>query len=359
MKKFLKLMFAGTLVFSLVACSTTTEPEATEVPEETTTVEEGCPVTIGLVTDTGGVDDKSFNQSAWEGLVRFQEENNLSTDCIRYLQSSSAADYVPNLSQFADDEYDLIIAVGYLFQDAIDAVSADYPDSNFLFIDSVSASTNVMNAIYAAQDGSYLTGVAAGLTALETEANTVGFIGGAEGPLIGAFQAGFEQGVLAVNPEAKILVDYADSFEDAAKGQALAIKQYDAGASVIYQAAGGAGNGVIKEAKERGDVWVVGVDKDQYEEGMTDSGNSIILTSMIKRVDVATNTAAQAILDGTFTPGTLTFELSNDGVGAELTAGRNLSDEVIAIVTDYAEKIKVGEITVSSEPSIASGSSNK
>ncbi|MFV0479480.1 MAG: BMP family protein [Anaerorhabdus sp.] len=357
MKKFVKMMFALTLVGSLVACSTATTTDPTATPADGG--DGGCAVRIGLVTDTGGVDDKSFNQSAWEGLVRFQEESGLAADCINYLQSSSNADYIPNLSQFADDEYDLIIAVGYLFESAINTVSADYPEANFLFIDSVSTSANVRSAIYSAQEGSYLTGVAAALVAQENGSNTVGFIGGMEGELIGAFQAGFEEGVWAVNPEAKIIVDYADSYDDAAKGQALAIKQYDAGATVIYQAAGAAGNGAIKEAKERGDVWVIGVDKDQYDVGLMDDGSSVVLTSMIKRVDVATYTTAMDILNGTFEAGVMTFELANDGVGAELSTGRNLSDDVIATVNSYAEKIKTGEIVVGSVPTVANGSTSE
>ncbi len=364
MNKILKGSMALVLSLGLAACSSKDGGDSTQTPDvegtETPVVDSGeCAVTVGLVTDTGGVDDKSFNQSAWEGLVQFQKENGLSDDCISYLQSSSDADYVPNLSQFADDEYDLVIAVGYLFGDAIQTVSTNYPEVNFLFIDAVLENENVMSAIYAAEDGSFLVGVAAGLTAAENGSNIVGFVGGAEGQLIGSFQAGFEQGVLAANPDATILVDYADSFEDDGKGQALAIKQYDAGATVIYQAAGGAGNGVIKEAKERGDVWAIGVDKDQYEEGMTASGKSIILTSMIKRVDLATYRAAQAILDENFASGVERFELSNDGVTAELTSGRNLSDEVITAVKEYAEKIKSGEINVSTEPTIKNGSSNK
>ncbi len=364
MKKFLKLGLALFLTLGLAACTTTTAPEETTDPTATDMPEvaETCSVKIGLVTDTGGVDDKSFNQSAWEGLVRYAEENGFPVEngeCIAFLQSESDADYVPNLSSFADRGYDLVMAVGYLFQEAVDTVAPNYPDTHFLFIDSVSDNANVMSAVYAAEHGSYLVGVAAGLEAMENDSNTVGFVGGMEGPLIGAFQAGFEQGVLAVNADATIYVDYADSFDDAAKGQALAAKQYDAGATVIFQAAGGAGNGVIKEAKERGDVYVIGVDKDQYEEGMLDDGTSVVLTSMIKRVDSSTYQAASELLAGTFAGGVKTFDLTNEGVGAEVTTGRNLTEDTIAMVNDYAMKIQSGEVVVSAEPTIANGASNK
>lgn len=357
MKKVLKsalaLLLAGAV---LTGCTAKPAPtDATATPEAATTE---CAVKIGLVTDTGGVDDKSFNQSAWEGLVKFQEEAGLDKSCIDYLQSTSDADYIPNLSTYADEGFDLIIAVGFLFEEAINTVAANYPEQNFLFIDSESTQPNVMNAVYNAEQGSYLVGIAAGLEAKANGSNTVGFIGGVEGPLIGAFQAGFEQGVLAVNPEATIMVDYADSFSDDAKGQTLAVKQFDAGATVIFQAAGNAGNGVIKEAKERDGVWAIGVDKDQYNDGMV-GDKSVILTSMIKRVDISTYTAAKNILEGTFVPGTVVFNLENDGVGAEVSAERNLSEETIAMITDYAGKIKAGEITVDAAPVIANGKTNK
>lgn len=355
MKKISKILLSMLFVsLILVGCSS---PTGSTDNNQTDKPAEGCSVLIGLVTDTGGVDDKSFNQSAWEGLTQFAEENNLQ-ECIQYLQSDSEADYIPNLTGYAEEGYDLVIAVGYLFQDAVDTVSVQYPDTNFLFIDSESLSDNVMSAVYNAEQGSYLVGVAAGLKAIENESKMVGFLGGMEGDLIGSFQAGYEQGVLSVCPDCVIYVDYADSFSDDAKGQQLAAKQYGAGVSVIYQAAGNAGNGVIKEAKERGDVWAIGVDKDQYEDGKVADGSSIILTSMVKRVDISTYTAATEVLNGTFEGGVMIFDLTNEGVGAELSSGRNLTDEEIAQIQGYADDIKAGTIKVSAVPTIANGSTN-
>jgi len=360
MKKMLKLVLVSLMALSLVACS-----EDTAAPEETATdepMEEVCAVKIGLVTDTGGVDDKSFNQSAWEGILAYQTEAGLADECVNYLQSTADADYIPNLQTFADEDYDLVIACGYLFQEAIDTVSAQYPDTNFLFIDSVGSNeaSNVMSAIYSAEQGSYLVGIAAGLQSIKDGNNTVGFLGGFPGDLIGSFQAGFEQGVLAVNPDATIYVDYIMSFSDDALGQTFAEKQINSGATVIYQAAGNAGNGAIKAAKELGgDVMVIGVDKDQYEEGMLDDGSSIILTSMIKRVDTSSYMASKAVAEGTFTADVTTFNLENEGIGAELTSGRNLTDEEIATISDYAAKIIAGEIEVSAIPVIEDGSTNK
>ena len=352
MTKLLKLALCSILAVSLVACSGESNNEvACNEPE----------VSIGLVTDLGGIDDKSFNQSAWEGLEKFASENGYSTEpgCeINFLQSDAEADYIPNLTTLADNGNDLVIAVGYLFAEAVATTAPNYPDTNFLFIDEISDQPNVMNAVFAAEQGSYLVGVAAGLKSIENGSNTVGFIGGMEGPLIGTFQAGYEQGVLAANPDATIIVDYADSFGDPAKGQTLAAKQYDAGATVIYQAAGASGNGTIKEARERKDVWVIGVDKDQYAEGEYEGGN-VMLTSMVKRVDTASYTAAKAIKDGTFTGGTITFDLKNEGVSAELSTGRNLDDNTIEVINSYKDKIINGEISVATVPTIANGKTNK
>jgi len=359
MKKLFKLLVVSLMTVSLVACSSTTDDATATDAADATEAAVTCPVRIGLVTDTGGVDDKSFNQSAWEGIVRYQEDSGLDSSCIDYLQSDSEADYIPNLQNFVDEGFDLVVACGYLFQEAIDTVSAQAPDTKFLFIDSVGANENenVMSAVYSAEQGSFLVGVAAGLQSIEDGSNTVGFIGGAVGPLIGAFQAGYEQGVLAANPDATIYVDYVNSYSDDSKAQQIAEKQYGAGVTVIYQAAGNAGNGVIKAAKENGSVWSIGVDKDQYEDGMVD-GTSVILTSMVKRVDTSTYDASKAVAEGTFEDGVVTFDLSNEGVGAELSSGRNLSDETIAIIQDYSDKIMNGEITVSAEPTIEDGQTN-
>lgn len=359
--KFLLVLLALLLVLAGCSSSSKTtesgsENKNPETKEPTASTGE-CKVKIGLVTDTGGVDDKSFNQSAWEGLLRFAEENN-HKDCIKFLQSDNDSQYIPNLSSFAEEKYDLVIAVGYLFEEAIKTVSAQFPDTNFLLVDMVVEAPNVLNAIYSVEQGSYLVGIAAGLKAIEEKTNKVGFVGGMEGPIIGAFQAGYEQGVLSVCPECTIYVDYADSYSDDTKGQQLAVKQYNNGVNVIFQAAGNAGNGVIKEAKERGNVWAIGVDKDQYTEGEKEDGTSVILTSMLKRVDTSTYDAATRVLKGTFKGEIYTFDLMNEGVGAEISTGRNLSDDIISKINEAAAKIKSGEIKVTAEPVIKNGKTN-
>lgn len=314
---------------------------------------------VGLVTDVGGIDDKSFNQGTWEGVLRFAKDLKLGKNDYKYLQSSAEADYVPNLSTFADEKLDLIVAPGFLFNNAMLEVAGKYPQQKFMIIDSVVQDKdgkmvpNVANAVFAEHEGSFLVGVAAALKAKADKKNVLGFLGGMQFPLIERFQAGFEQGVKAVDPTMKILVDYAGDFGDPAKGQALAQKQFNAGAYIIFHAAGGTGNGMIKEAKERsqkGDIrWAIGVDKDQYADGAY-GNKSAVLTSMMKRVDVAAYQIAKLTKDGKFPGGQVfTFSLANDGVGIP-AKNPNLTNDMVKKVNEFAAQIKSGKLKVSEVP---------
>jgi basic membrane protein A len=307
---------------------------------------------VGLVTDVGGIDDKSFNQGTWEGIQMFAEDTGAE---IKALQSETDSDYIPNLSTFSDDKYDLIVAPGYLFAESIETVAGNYPDQNYLIIDMVVVADNVASAVFSAEEGSFLAGVAAALKAQEAGKDTVGFLGGMEGEIIYAFEAGFEAGVLAIDPDMTILVEYAGSYTDTQIAQTKAAKMYDEGAYAIYQAAGNAGNGVIKEAINRRisgeDVWAIGVDKDQYDSGMYDDEHSAILTSMMKRVDLAAYDVANSTLNGEFPGGEiLVYNLANGGVSLP-DENPNLSDEILAQVDEYKEKVLSGEIVVPTVPS--------
>jgi basic membrane protein A len=310
---------------------------------------------VGLVTDIGGINDKSFNQGTWEGILRFAKENGLKVnEDVKYLQSASEADYIPNLATFADERLDLIIAPGFLFGNAMAEIADMYPDQKFAIIDMVVEKPNVASAVFAEHEGSFLVGVAAGMKAKADGKNTVGFIGGMQFALIERFQAGFEQGVKAVFPACTVLVDYAGDFAAPDKGQALAQKQFNAGAYIIFHAAGGTGNGVIKEAKERsakGKIsWAIGVDKDQYADGMYGSGKSAVLTSMMKRVDVAAYEFAVAAMQGKFPGGkVILFNVANNGVGIP-ASNPNLPANIVSEIAKFAEKIKNGTLKVSEVP---------
>ncbi|WP_026688870.1 BMP family lipoprotein [Alteribacter aurantiacus] len=311
---------------------------------------EGGGFSAKMVTDEGGVDDKSFNQSAWEGLQAF--EGDFDDIEIEYLQSNSASDYAPNLNRLARDGSDITFAIGFLMEDDIREIANQHQDNNFAIVDTVVTDgddnliDNIANITFAEHQGSFLVGVVAGL---QTETDQVGFIGGVESALISKFETGFKAGVLAVNPDAQISVQYAQSFNDASLGQGIADSMYGSGIDIIYHAAGGVGNGVFTEATDRArngeNVWVIGVDRDQHEEGEYDGGN-VTLTSMVKRVDEAVYQVSEQTMNGDYPGGQiLEFGLEDNGVGIAETQD-NVSDEALQAVEEYKQMILDGEIDV-------------
>lgn len=300
---------------------------------------------VAMVTDTGGVDDKSFNQSAWEGLTKFGEANNLTeNEGFKYLQSSKQADYQPNLQQLARDNFDLIYGIGFLMAEDIQTVAGQFSDNNFAIVDMVVDAPNVASITFKEQEGSFLVGVIAGLM---TETDKVGFIGGVESDLIKKFENGFKAGVMAVNPDATIDVKYAEDFNSAEKGTAIASGMYGAGSDIIYHAAGGTGVGVFTEAKNRKkngeEVWVIGVDRDQYEEGLPED---VTLTSMVKRVDTATYEVSKQTMEGNFPGGEIIeFGLKDDGVGIAETSDKNVPADILSQVDEYRQQLIDGELT--------------
>lgn len=307
---------------------------------------------VAMVTDIGGVDDKSFNQSAWEGLQAFGEENGLSKgEGIDYAQSSSDADYMPNLQRLAKADYNLIFGVGYLLTEAVTGAAEQNPETNFAIIDAVAEADNVASITFKEQQGSFLVGVAA---AEKTETNKVGFVGGMDSELINKFEAGFRAGVASVNPDIEVDVQYAESFGDPAKGKTIASNMYSKGIDVIYHASGGTGNGVFTQAKDlkkadpEANVWVIGVDRDQYEEGQIDEQN-VTLTSMVKRVDVAVQEVSTQAMNGEFPGGEiLEFGLEEDAIGVAETNEEAYTDEIAQSVNEWQEKIVNGEVEVPS-----------
>lgn len=204
---------------------------------------------VAMVTDIGGIDDKSFNQSSWEGLQAFGKENGLKEgpDGFTYLQSKSDADYTTNLQKLARQDFNLVFGIGYALAESLTEVADSKKDTNFAIVDSVVEKDNVASVNFKEDQGSFLVGVIAGLS---TKSNKIGFVGGVDGELINKFEAGFIAGVKTVNKTADVNVQYAASFGDAAKGQAIANSMYGSGIDIIYHAAGGTGNGVFSAAKE-------------------------------------------------------------------------------------------------------------
>ncbi|PQD95814.1 BMP family ABC transporter substrate-binding protein [Pradoshia eiseniae] len=310
--------------------------------------------TVAMVPDTGGIDDKSFNQSAWEGLQAFGKENGLEKgkDGINYLQSESDADYTTNLNQLVRQKFDLVYGVGFTMEEAIKEVANQNPETKFAIIDAVVEADNVASIMFKENEGSFLVGVIAGM---QSKSNKVGFVGGMENELIKKFETGFIAGVKTVNPNADVQVKYTGSFSDASLGKATAEAMYKSGIDVIYHAAGNSGNGIFTEAKNikknnpKKDVWVIGVDKDQANEGeISGTDMNVTLTSMVKRVDMAVQQVSADAKDGKFPGGkTVEFGLKEDGVDIAPTTD-NLTDDMINAVNEYKEKIKNGEIKVPS-----------
>lgn len=297
---------------------------------------------IGMVTDVGGVNDKSFNQSAWEALEAVQAEGGAT---VKYLQSKNDQDYDPNLNQFIKDGYALTWGIGFNLANAIEKAAKENPDSNLGIIDSVVDLPNVKSVTFAEHEGSFLVGVVAGLT---TKTNKIGFVGGQDSPLIKRFEVGFKAGIEAANPDAKLISNYTGAFDKPDQGKAAAATLYNDGADIIFHAAGATGNGVFNEALSRvkagQQVWVIGVDKDQSLE----FGDEVTLTSMIKRVDEAVKRVSQEVVDGTFKGGIETLTLKENGVGLPET-NKNLSQDVLDKVEEFKQKIVNGEITVPAE----------
>ena len=349
------MILALALGMLLAACGPAADPEPDQAPADDTTGEEQqddaaveeTDFSVRMVTDVGGVDDKSFNESAWEGLQQFEADFGAQ---VGYLQSGDAADYQPNLNRLVREGNDLVLAIGFLMGDDVQAIAQQQPDAQLGIVDMVVTDDdgnfldNVTNITFKEHEGSFLVGVVAGL---QTETNQVGFIGGVDSALIKKFENGFKAGVKAVNPDAEIFVQYAESFNDASRGQAIAGTMYQQGADIIYHAAGGTGNGLFTEAKERSrageNVWAIGVDRDQHDEGMPEN---VTLTSMIKRVDQAVYQVAERTMNGDFPGGEIVeFGLEEEGVGIAPTK-ENVTEESLQAVEDYKTRILDGEIQV-------------
>lgn len=289
---------------------------------------------IGMVTDTGGVNDGSFNQSSWEGLQRAGKELGVT---VKYLESKGDADYTPNIETFVDEDYDLIISVGYMLADATRAAAESYPDKKFAIIDDNSIDLpNVTCLMFEQAEASYLAGVVA---AMATGTDTVGLVLGMSSDSMNQFGYGYVAGVLDTNPEATVLQYNANSFADPASGKSGAVAMITNGADVIFQAAGGSGLGAIEACVEN-KIWAIGVDTDQ-----SSIAPETILTSAMKRVDNACYDAAKAVLEGTLEAGVKTYSLDSAGVDLAPTT-TNLTPEMLEKVEAVKADIISGKIDV-------------
>lgn len=289
---------------------------------------------IGLITDVGGVNDGSFNQSAWEGLEKAGEELGVE---VNYLESATDADYQPNMETFVDEDYDLIISVGYMLADATREAAEANPDTKFAIIDDSSIGLpNVTSLMFKAEQASYLVGYVAGLT---TKTNNIGFVVGMTNETMNQFGYGYCAGAIDANPDITVQQFNANSFADSATGKTMANTAITNGADIVFQAAGATGLGVIEACQEAG-VYAIGVDSDQ-----SSIAPKTVLTSAMKRVDNAVYDAVQELIDDKLEGGVQTFDLAAGGV--DIAPSQDLiSDDVIKAVDEVKEKIISGDVVI-------------
>jgi basic membrane protein A and related proteins len=301
---------------------------------------QGKKIKVGLVTDIGGLNDRSFNQLAYEGLKRAQSQLGIQG---RVLPSKSNADYVPNLSTLAQQHYDLVIGVGFLMADAMDTVASKFPTTKFAIIDVDATSLkhkpkNVEGLVFKEQEAGYLAGYMAGLYMKDKGGKVIGSVGGQKIPPVDHYIAGYQAGAKKADPGIKTLNGYSQDFVAQDKCKEIALNQIQQGAKVVFQVAGQCGLGVLDAAKEKG-VQGIGVDADQSYLG------SQVMTSAEKKVDVAVFDTIKAVQGGSgYTGGTnQTFQIQNGGVGIGKT--NSVGSKYLSKVQAVQAKIKSGAIS--------------
>ncbi|WP_433329063.1 BMP family lipoprotein [Spirillospora sp. CA-294931] len=304
-------------------------------------------VKVGLAYDIGGRGDKSFNDAAFAGLEKAKKDLNVEIKDIEATKGESDNDKVQRLDLLAKSGYNPVIAVGYAYAGPLGKVATQYPKTKFAIVDDSSVKgANVTNLIFAEEQGSFLVGAAA---AEKSKAGKIGFIGGVDTPLIKKFEAGYVAGAKKAKPNVKIDIKYISrgtdfsGFTDPAKGKTVAEGQFDAGADVIYHAAGLSGVGLFQAAVAQ-KKYAIGVDSDQYQTAEA-AQKPYILTSMLKRVDTAVFQFVENVGKNTVQAGPVTFDLKNDGIGYS-TANSTEIKPLEAKINEYKQQIIDGKITV-------------
>jgi basic membrane protein A and related proteins len=341
---------AVTVALVVAGCAKKEQDSAAGASDELCADKSGAGPKIGLAYDIGGRGDKSFNDLAAAGVKKSVEE--LDATC----EESEAALDEPDsakeerLRTLAEAGYNPIIGVGFVYTEEVNKVAKEYPDIKFAVVDGFAEGTNITNLVFAVEQGSFLVGVAAGL---KSKTKKVGFIGGVRGPIIDPFAAGYKAGVAAVDPsitvDMKWLSDKGDAkaFANPPGGKTAATALYDAGADVVFHASGLSGNGLFDVAATKPDgIWAIGVDADQYQTA-TPEQQKRILTSSLKKVDVAVFDYVKAFKEGTTKAGFDLYDIKRDGVGYS-TSGGHL-DDVTAKIEEYKAKLVSGELKAPSK----------
>ncbi|GAA2664464.1 nucleoside-binding protein [Actinosynnema pretiosum] len=314
---------------------------------------DGSALKVGLAYDIGGRGDASFNDAAAAGLDKAKADLGLKDVKELTAAPNEAEDAkVTRLRQMASEGFNVIVTVGFAYAESLKTVAPEFPNVKFSIVDgSVEGASNVTPLVFAEEQGSFLAGV---IAAYQSAKCHVGFVGGVETPLIGKFEAGYLQGAKAAAPDIKIEKKYLTpagdftGFQDPAKGQVAAQGQIDAGADVLYHAAGASGKGVFSAAKAA-NVKAIGVDSDQYNQTTVAESKDVIVSSMIKRVDVAVYDFIKASAKNDLASLPKVFDLKSDGVGYS-TSGGKIDADLQAVLEGYKAQIIEGKITVSDQP---------
>ncbi|MFW5916770.1 MAG: BMP family lipoprotein [Halorubrum sp.] len=317
------------------------------------------PATVGIVYSDGGLGDNSFNDAAQQGILQAEEEFGIEYDESQPEGTGEFGDFQQRYASSTDPDYDLVSCIGFNQTDALAETAPDFPDQNFMLVDSVVEESNVSNYLFREEEGSFLMGVlaaeltrmdfSAGAGSTDPDSTEVGFVGGVDSPVIRRFQAGYEAGVEYVSEDINVTSSYVGSYSDPSGGQEAALSMYQGGTDVVYHASGATGVGVFQAAQEE-ERFALGVDLDQSitEEEFAD----VILASMVKRVDTAVYESISNVIDDSFQGGeTTALGLESDGVecvyGDEI--GDDIPEEVVTAVSDARDEIIDGEIDVPSE----------
>lgn len=324
MKKVLAIIMAAVMLFAFAACTTK--------PAEKTAF------SAAMATDVGGVNDQSFNQSAWEGLQKFSTDTGADA---KYLESKQESDYISNLDKLADEKHNIIWGVGFMMAESVKKAADTYPEINFAIIDNAyeNPPANLTGVTFRTEEPSFLAGY---IAARMTKTNKVGFVGGIKGVVIDSFEYGYRAGVAYAAKELgktiEVKVQYADSFVDAAIGKAIATTMYQDGADIVFHAAGGVGNGVIEAAKEA-NKYAIGVDRDQNYLAPAN-----VITSVIKKVGQAMYLTSKDLMDGKGVGGkNLSYGIKEDGCDYAQT-GNLIPADVVTATDALKADIKDGKI---------------
>jgi basic membrane protein A len=301
---------------------------------------------IGLVTDIGGLNDKSFNHLADVGLEKAKQDFKIKADVV---ESKTGDDYIPNLTNFASKNYDLVIGVGFLMQQAIGTISGQFPNVHFAIIDGAGTDaqgndlkhSNVVSLLFKEQDAGAMVGVIAGMLEKQgkapTNAGVISAVGGVSIPPVNHYIAGYKWAATMEDPGIKVLVGYSNDFTDPAKCKTVANAQIAQKADILFQVAGGCGLGVLQAAGQA-KVYSIGVDADQKD------ADPSVIASALKKVDVATYTAIKDVVNNQFQSGVLTFSIANDGAGYALD-NLTLPADIQAELDKVQGEIKAGTLT--------------